>query len=99
VKAARVLPPLLAAATLLLLGANALPTVQRKHLLRQERHRLERELHQEEAIARRRAAEVEALGRDPFYVERVLVETWQGVPQGASVFVPGAPRPALVRAK
>jgi len=95
---ARCLPPILAAATLLLLGANALPSVQRKHLLQEERRRLERELSEEERVARRLTVEVEALRHDPFYLERVFVETWQGVPQGAVPFVPPPGRPAFVRA-
>ncbi len=98
-KASRVLPPLLAAMTLLLLGANAVPSVERKHLLREERRRLERELRQEEREGKRVLAEVDALEHDPFYVERVLVETWQAVPQGALPFaLPVADSP-VVRAE
>jgi hypothetical protein len=88
VKAARFLPPLLACATLVLLGANALPTVQRKHLLQRERARLLRELEQEEREAARLRAEVEALAHDPFYLERMLVETWNAMPEGAVLFQP-----------
>ena len=96
---ARCLPPLLAAATLLLLGANALPSIQRKHLLQEERRRLECELRDEERAARRLEVEIEALNHDRFYLERVYVETWRGVPQGAVPFVPPPGRAALVRAE
>ena len=98
-KASRVLPPLLAAMTLLLLGANALPSVQRKHLLREERRRLEREVRREEREGARIGAEIDALAHDPFYLERMLVETWQGVPQGAVPFALPVVRDAMVRAK
>jgi hypothetical protein len=99
VKATRVLPPLLAAATLLLVGANAVPSIQRKHLLEKEGARLASELRHEERIARRLAREVDALARDPFYLERVLVETWSGTPRGATPFVPGPAPDPLVRAE
>lgn len=98
-KASRVLPPLLAAMTLLLLGANAVPSVERKHLLREERRRLERELRHESREGARIAAEVDALGHDPFYVERMLVETWHGVPQGATPFALPIAGDAVVRAE
>jgi hypothetical protein len=86
VKAARSVPLLLAAATLILLGANALPTANRKHRLQDERNRLILELRHEEERMKSLAAEVRALREDPFYVERLLVETWQGVPEGAVAF-------------
>jgi len=92
VRATRFLPPLLAAATLLLLGANALPTVHRKHRLRRERAKVLLELQREERRAARLRAEVEALARDPFCQERLLVETWQQPPQGAIPFDPVLPR-------
>ncbi|HEX5139131.1 MAG TPA: hypothetical protein VFY93_19335 [Planctomycetota bacterium] len=85
-KVTRILPFLLAGMTLVLVGANALPTVQRKRLLREERRRLEREVSEEERAGLRLAAELEALGSDPFYIERLVVETWNGVPQGATPF-------------
>jgi hypothetical protein len=93
VKAARFLPPLLAAATLLLLGANALPTVRRKHRIRLERTKVLHELEREERRAARLRAEVEALARDPFCVERLLVETWRRAPPGAIPFDPATPPP------
>jgi heme exporter protein D len=99
VKASRILPPLLAAMTLLLLGANAVPSVQRKHLLREERRRLEVEVKRGEREGARLAAEIEALAGDPFYVERLVVETWNGVPQGATPFRPLPGGDALVRAE
>jgi hypothetical protein len=85
--------------TLLLLGANAVPSVQRKHLLREERRRLERAVRAEEREGRRILAEVDALQHDPFYLERMLVETWHGVPQGATPFAVPAQGVAVVRAK
>jgi hypothetical protein len=85
--------------TLLLLGANALPSVQRKHLLRAERQRLEREVRREEREGARITAETDALAHDPFYLERMLVETWQGVPQGAVPFALPALVDPLVRAE
>ena len=85
-KAARFLPPLLAAATLLLLGSNALPTVRRKHRVRRERSRVTLELQRAEQRAARLRAEVEALAKDPFCQERLLVETWQQAPPGAIPF-------------
>jgi hypothetical protein len=85
--------------TLLLLGANAVPSIQRKHLLEKEGRRLARELRHEERVARRLALEVDALAGDPFYLERVLVETWHGIPQGATPFVPGHAPDPLVRAE
>jgi hypothetical protein len=86
VKAARFLPPLLAGATLILIGANALPTAHRKHRLQEERLRLVRELREEQDRTRVIAAEIEALQADPFYIERVLIETWGGAPEGAQAF-------------
>jgi hypothetical protein len=85
--------------TLLLVGANALPTVERKQVLREERRRLERELRDAETEGDRLAAEVDALGNDPFYVERMVVETWNGVPQGATPFGALEVRDAIVRAE
>jgi hypothetical protein len=85
--------------TLLLVGANALPTVQRKQVLREERRRLERELRVEERAGDRLAAEVDALATDPFYVERMVVETWNGVPQGATPFGSLDVRDSIVRAE
>lgn len=85
--------------TLLLLGANAVPSAQRKQVLREERRRLEIEVGRGEREGARIAAEVEALLRDPFYVERLVVETWHGVPQGATPFEPAPAGVALVRAR
>jgi hypothetical protein len=92
VKAARFTAPLLVAGTLILLGANAIPSSERKRILRDEVHRLERELAREEARAKRLAAEVQALHTDDFYLERLCVETWSLTPAGAVPFDPeGAP--------
>jgi type VI protein secretion system component VasF len=93
VRAARFLPPLLAAATLLLLGANALPTVRRKHRIRAERARVLKELHREQGRAARLRAEVEALAQDAFCVERMLLETWHETPPGAIPFDPAVALP------
>jgi len=79
----RILPPLLAGATLILLASNALPTVLRKHRLQRERHRLVKELRLEQERSARLRAEIEALRGDPFYLERVALETWGGTPSGA----------------
>ena len=97
-KASTVLPPVLAAMTLLLLGANAVPTMQRKQVLREERRRLEVEVKRGELEGKRITAELDALVRDPFYVERMVVETWHNVPRGAVAFE-AIPPPALVRAE
>jgi hypothetical protein len=83
--------------TLLLLGANAVPSMQRKQVLREERQRLEREVRRGELEGRRIAAELDALVKDPFYVERMVVETWHGVPRGAVAFEPRPSGAALVR--
>ncbi len=79
-------PPLLAGATLILLGANALPTVHRKHTLQRERIRLEREIEVGVTHNRKLVLQIRALRDDPFYVERKLVETWEALPQGAVLF-------------
>ena len=98
-KASTVLPPLLAAMTLVLLGANAVPTAKRKQVLLEERRRLEVEVKRGEREGARIAAELDALAQDPFYVERLLVETWHGVPQGATRFEPPPAGVTLVRAE
>lgn len=87
-KAAQVLPPLLAAATLLLIGANALPTAHRKHRLQERYRHLDRAMKQERQSEQRLRAEIDALANDPFYFERLVVETWRGVPEGAIAFDP-----------
>ena len=73
--AAKFLPPLLAAATLLLLGANALPSVNHKHRLRKERTRLVRELEAARKSEATLNARIHALRNDSFFLERMLVET------------------------
>jgi heme exporter protein D len=85
-KATRFLPPLLAGMTLLLVGANAFPSVVRKHVLREERRKLERELRAEVRKGQQLEAELDALAHDPFYLERLVVETWKGLPRGATPF-------------
>ncbi len=82
-KAARLTTPLLAGATVILLLANAFPTVLRKHRLQEERNRLIRELNLELERGRGLREHAEALSNDRFYLQRVLAETWHGTPQGA----------------
>ena len=82
-KATRFLPPLLAGATLILLGSNAIPTALRKHRLHAERTRLLNEFRHEQARAVRLKEEIRALEHDPFYVERLLVESLNMLPQGS----------------
>ena len=79
----RLLAPFLAGATLILLGANALPTSLRKKRLLEESGRLRMELRLEQERVERLAAEVRALRDDPWYRERLSVETWRTVPPGA----------------
>jgi hypothetical protein len=95
----RLLPYLLAGMTLLLVGANALPTMERKQVLKEERRRLEGELRAAEREGERLEGEVLALGNDPFYVERMVVRTWNGIPQGALPFGPLEVHDAVVRAE
>ena len=87
-RAARFSAPLLAAATLILLAANAWPTIQRKHLLIRERQRLSDHLASERARGDQLSAEIDALQNDPFVIERVYVETWRKDPAGTERFEP-----------
>lgn len=82
-RGSRLLAPFLAGATLILLGANALPTCMRKKRLLDEAARLRHELRIELERAARLDAEVLALRTDPWYRERVFVETWRTTPEGA----------------
>ena len=78
--AARLLPFLLGGLTLIVLFANALPAVHRKHRLETEQRELAQQRRAETERGRRLAAEITALRHDPFYVERVCAETasfWQ----------------------
>jgi len=92
VKASRLATPLLVGATLILLGANALPTALRKHRLIDEKRRVTLELHEQVERGERLAAQREAMRGDAFYIQRVTVETWKGVPPGAIRWTPEAPR-------
>ena len=87
-KAARLLPPLLAGATVILLGANAFPTVQRRHRLMQEKNRLVHELREERARGRILREHVDAIENDRFYLQRMFAETWRGIPRGAIEWKP-----------
>jgi len=88
VKAARLRPPVLAGATLSLIGANALPTAQRKHRLQRRQRMLVQEVRRLDRREDRLRREIHALEHDPFYLERLVVETWHGRPAGAEAFRP-----------
>ena len=81
--AAKILPPIFASMTLVLLASNAVPAGRQRQRLREEEKRLEAVLQLERERGQALHAEVEALRKDPFVLERWLVETWKGVPQGA----------------
>jgi hypothetical protein len=83
VTGSRLLTPFLAGATLILIAANALPTSLRKKRLLEEAGRLRVELRLERDRVARLAAEVDALRNDPWYRERLAVETWHTTPPGA----------------
>lgn len=87
-KAARFLTPLLAGATVVLVASNALPTMHRKHRLLEEKRELVRQLELERDRGRGLRERVRALKEDRFYVQRVLAETWAGIPKGAIPFEP-----------
>ncbi len=82
-KAARFTAPLLAGATVILIAANAFPAVRRKHRLQEEHNRLILELRYELERGRLLRDHAEALAGDRFYLQRMLAETWRGVPAGA----------------
>lgn len=82
-RAGRFLAPLLAGVTILLLACNVVPASNRRHRLLSDHRQLLKELAQEKARAQRLTAEIHALENDPFVLERVLVETWNEVPEGA----------------
>ncbi|MGQ0613429.1 MAG: hypothetical protein ACT4PV_06815 [Planctomycetaceae bacterium] len=84
------LPYLLAGATLLLLGANALPTTQRRLLLLRERASLRERLRDEERLRIRLEAELDALARDPFVLQRAACEAWRRPPPGLIPWRAGA---------
>ena len=91
-KASRFATPLLFGATLILLCANALPAALHKHRLQDEMRRVTRDLQREVERAERLQQESDAARTDPFYLERLTVETWKGVPPGAIRWEPNAPR-------
>ena len=82
-RAQNLLPAVLAGATLILLGANAIPTTVRKKRLEKELHRMSRKLEREHERGAQLKAEIDALEHDAFYLERTLIETWNGIPEGA----------------
>jgi len=90
---APLLPYLLAGATLLVLGANAVPTTSRKALLLRERARLRARLLEEERRRARLEADLEALAHDPFVLERAAAEAWRRLPPGVLPW--SAARPVL----
>ena len=81
-KAARILPALLATMTLVVLLGNALPAVQLKHRLQHEERLLLIEQRAQVQRGVRLAAEHAALRSDPLYLERVYAETWSTTPHG-----------------
>ena len=81
-KAAHLIPHILAGATLILLAANAVPTVQRKQRLLEQKRGLVLKLRQERERGRRLEAEIRALRNDPFCVQKELAETWRSLPAG-----------------
>jgi len=91
----RLLPPLVAVATLVLLFANALPCSLRKRRLMDERARLTRELVREQEREDRLSAENFALEHDPFAIERLCLETWRIPPEGILAAPSGAPEEAV----
>jgi hypothetical protein len=88
VKASRFLTPLLAGATIILVTANAMPTIGRKHRLEQERRRLMQEYDAERTRASGLMQRVHAVQHDPFYLERRMAETYRTAPPGARRFQP-----------
>lgn len=87
----RWLPPFFAAATLLLLGANAIPASAKKHRLLRERSRLESEVRKERERAAALEAERRALEEDPFVLRRLVVETFERIPPGSEPWPPASP--------
>ncbi|MHC4957072.1 MAG: hypothetical protein ACYTGN_01755 [Planctomycetota bacterium] len=87
-KASRFLTPLLAGATIVLISANAVPTIGRKHRLEQERRRVMREYEAERARATDLMKRVHAVQHDRFYLERRVAETYRTAPPGATRFQP-----------
>ena len=49
----------------------------------EERRRLRIELEEQKIREQRLRAETKALQSDPFYLQRVLIETWKAKPKGA----------------
>jgi hypothetical protein len=88
----RWVPPFFAAATLLLLLANALPASVRKKRLLVERERVERLFLEERERASRLDAEIRALAEDPFVLERWTLETWERTPKDLLPWPPPPPR-------
>ena len=87
-KAQYLLPAVLAGATLILLGANAIPTTIRRKRLERELGRLSEKLEREHERGAWLRVEIDALRHDAFYLERMLIETWNGIPDGAQAWTP-----------
>ena len=85
-RAAHILPGLLAAMTLIVLLGNALPAAQRKHRLQHEQRLLLKERRLQAQRRVRLVAEHAALTADAFYLERTYAETWATTPHGALEF-------------
>jgi len=78
------LPPAFAVATVLLMGTNAIPASHRKQILLKERGRLVSEYKAACEHGRMLREEIRALRDDPFVLESWLLETWKGLPHGAT---------------
>jgi len=82
VRFARVLPPLLAGATIVLLAANALPASMRRHALQRELRRMQERIRCAEDENARLREELQAIREDPFVLERFACEAWNLLPPG-----------------
>ncbi|MEE8105545.1 MAG: hypothetical protein V3T86_08440 [Planctomycetota bacterium] len=80
----QLLAPSFALATVLLMGTNAIPASQRKRILIEERGRLVREYTAACKRGKELRAELQALRDDPFVLESWLLDTWKGLPSGAT---------------
>lgn len=87
----RILPPLFAAAALVLLAANAMPTTLRKRILLEERARLQTRLEEERSRAGLLESEIRAIRDDPFVLQRWACETWGQEPGGTLPWPPPDP--------
>lgn len=81
--ARRFLAPVLLGATLLLLGANAVPALLKERRLESEVSRLKGDLARERTRGDGLRARLNALRNDPYYVERLYRRTWNAPPEHA----------------